>query len=665
MSRARQVAALVGLGLAGLPACSAEVDGQLILAIQTDMAMPKDIDRIRIEVTYVKTGAAAYQMDFTKLGESDSIQLPATLGFIAPADPSEAIRVRVLAGRGPEESTRLLREIVTTVPTSRVATLRVPIEFLCDGAAAAERDPMGQVKRDGAGRVVIKDNCPEGLTCAAGACVPEEIPSETLPDYDVRDIFGGGTGIGDGSCFDTAQCLEEATLAELDRVTFAADPLTCRAAGGGDINVALSTQGPGMCGKSGCFVALDAESDSGWKVGDPGFITLPPAVCEQVAIGKLVGVVTAPVGACPQKRVSLPTCGPWSSSGDGQFTMPKPDDPILLAPGQISPVSLAVAPGTLFWTNSGTFDESGEPRGDGTVKRVALSGGQPGLVATDQAAPHDITYDATRQFVLWTNAGSGELLWAPFGDSGGPAKPLLFEAPDPAPAKPHQPEGIAVFSSTIYWTDLANDTIYTMNTKGDGQGLETVAGSEAVLAGKDKEFPGTFPRDIAAANDAICWTYEDKLMTSGGVVACHLKDAAAPIAQGQRTPRGIAMSVDSSGSATAVYWVSFDAEATGGGIHKVVLSDGVPGNPTEVAKEDYPGGIAVDKDGQTIYWTSRSRGTVMSLSPGDTEPRLRARDQKSPGAIVVDEDSIYWINEGTTDPSGGPNRDGAITKLMK
>jgi hypothetical protein len=664
MSSARQVAALVGLGLAGLPACSAEVDGQLILAIQTDMAMPKDIDRIRIEVTYVKTGAAAYQMDFTKLGESDSIQLPATLGFIAPADPSEAIRVRALAGRGPEESTRLLREIVTTVPTSRVATLRVPIEFLCDGAAAAERDPMGQVKRDGAGRVVIKDNCPEGLTCAAGTCVPEEIPSEALPDYDVRDIFGGGSGIGDGSCFDTAQCLEEATLAELDMATFAADPLTCRAAGGGDINVALSTQGPGMCGKSGCFVALDAESDSGWKVGDPGFITLPPAVCAQVAIGKLVGVVTAPVGACPQKRVSLPTCGPWSSSGDGQFTMPKPDDPMLLAPGQISPVSLAVAPGTLFWTNSGTFDESGESRGDGTVKRVALTGGQPGLVATDQAAPHDITYDEPRQFVLWTNADNGEVMWAPFGDSGGPAKPVLTKPLDPE--KPHQPEGVAVAGAAIYWTDLANDKIYTVvTTLGvGGQALEADPENVDSLTG---EVPlGTFPRDIAAAQDGtVCWTYEDKLMTSGGVVACHLENAATVIAQGQRTPRAIAISHEAGGSDTVVYWVNFDAEATGGGIHKVVLSNGVPGDPTEVAKEDYPGGIAVDKEGQTIYWTSRSRGTVMSLAPGDTEPRLRARDQKSPGAIVVDEDAIYWINEGTTDPSGGSSRDGAITKLMK
>lgn len=659
MSTARQVAALVGLGLAGLPACSAEVDGQLILAIQTDMAMPKDIERIRIEVTYVTSGATAYQMDFTKLGDTGAIQLPATLGFLAPADPSEAIRIRALAGRGPEESTRLLREIVTTVPTSRVATLRVPIEFLCEGGAAAERDPMGQVKRDGAGRVVITDSCPEGLTCAAGTCVPEEIPSETLPDYDVRDIFGGGTGIGDGSCFDTAQCLEEAAPAELDLATFAADPLTCRAAGGGDINVALSTQGPGMCGTSGCFIALDAESDSGWKASDPGFITLPPAVCEQVATGKLLGVVTAPVGACPQKRVSLPTCGPWSSSGDGQFTTPKPDDPVLLAPGQTSPVSLVVAPGTIFWTNGGTFDESGEPKGDGSVKKVALTGGQPGLVAADQAAPHDITYDEPRQFVLWTNADKGEVMWAPFGDSGEPAKPVLSKPLETV--KPPQPEGIAVFSTMIYWTDLANNMIYTVDTTVVGQGLE--AGTAVPLTGDAPM--GEFPRDIAAGQDGtVCWTYEDKLMTSGGVVACHLDEAETVIAQGQRTPRAITISRPG-GSDTVVYWVNFDAEATGGSISKVVFSSGVPGEPTEVAKEDYPGGIAVDKDGQTIYWTSRSRGTVMSLSPGDTEPRLRAREQKSPGAIAVDEDAIFWISEGTTDPSGGPNRDGAIKKLMK
>jgi hypothetical protein len=664
MSTARRIAALVGLGIAGLPACSAEVEGQLILAIQTDMAMPKDIDRIRIEVTYEKTGAYAYQMDFTKLGETGAIQLPATLGFTAPADPSEAIRVRVLAGRGPEESTRLLREVVTTVPPSRVATLRIPIEFLCDGVAEAERDPMGQIKRDGSGRVVIKDTCPAGLTCSAGTCVPEEIPSETLPDYDVRDIFGGGTGIGDGSCFDTARCFEEASPAELDFVTFAADPLTCRIAGGGAINVALSTQGPGVCGTSGCFIALDAESDSGWKAGDPGFITLPRAVCEQVASGKLVGVVTAPVGACPQKRVSLPTCGPWSSSGYGQFTMPKPDDPILIAPGQISPVSLVVAPGTIFWTNSGTFDEGGQAKGDGTVKKVALSGGQPGVVAEAQASPHDITYDEPRQFVLWTNADNGEVMWAPFGDSGDPAKPVLTKPLETE--KPPQPEGIAVVGNAIYWTDLANDKIYTVVTQPDpgAQGIEANPADVMSLTG---DMPlGTFPRDIAAAQDGtVCWTYEDKLMTSGGVVACHLDNVAVAIAQGQRTPRAIAINHAAGGSETVVYWVNFDAEAIGGGIYKVVLSGAGPSAPVMAAKEDYPGGIAVDEDGQTIYWTSRSRGTVMTLSAGDTAPRLLARDQKSPGAIAVDTDAIYWINEGTTDPSGVPNRDGAITKIMK
>ena len=662
MRMARRFTALLGLVMAGLPACSAEVEGQLVLAIQTDMAMPKDIDRIRIEVTYVKTGAYAYQMDFNKLGDSSGIKLPATLAFIAPADPSDAIRIRVLAGRGPEEQTRLLREVVTTVPTDRVATLRIPVEFLCEGAAAPERDPNGQVKRDPSGRVIIQDTCPTGLTCAAGTCVPEEIPSETLPDYDVRAIFGGGTGNGDGSCFDSVSCFEEATEAELDLVTFASDPTKCRAAAAGDINVALSTQGAGICGKFGCYVALDAESDSGWRVGDPGFITLPVAVCEQVVSTKLVGVVTAPLGACPQKQVSLPICGPASSAGVGQFTPPDPNDPVLLAPGQVSPVSLDVVAGTVFWTSSGTFDAAGNAKGDGTVKRIALGGGQPGPVAEGQAAPHDIVADEARQFVLWTNADSGQIMWVPFesGDMNG-AKVLSVDSL-------LQPEGIAVYSKDVYWTDLGNNMVHSVKTDAFEQTLETVGDPELLNGGSTD----TSPRDIAAANGAVCWTYEDKLMTSEGAVACHIDGMAMAmaIAQGQRTPRSIAMSVDAEGSPTAVYWANFDAEspipgAVGGGIYRVQFTDAGPGEPEEFAREDYPGGIAVDGDGQTIYWTSRSRGTVMSLSPGDTEPRLRARDQKSPGAIVVDEDSIYWINEGTTDPSGGPNRDGAITKLMK
>ncbi len=62
-----------------------------MLAMQTDMSLPKDIDRVRIEVTYTDTGAFAYQRDFERLGNAEGIRLPATLGFVASEEASKAI----------------------------------------------------------------------------------------------------------------------------------------------------------------------------------------------------------------------------------------------------------------------------------------------------------------------------------------------------------------------------------------------------------------------------------------------------------------------------------------------------------------------------------------------------------------------------------------------
>ena len=82
-----------------------------------------------------------------------------------------------------------------------------------------------------------------------------------------------------------------------------------------DISVALETQGDGICGAVGCFVALDANDPLGWTVRKDGKIQLPVAVCPKLVSGVIVHVVVAKVTpSCQQKVVSLPTCGPWSNA---------------------------------------------------------------------------------------------------------------------------------------------------------------------------------------------------------------------------------------------------------------------------------------------------------------------------------------------------------------
>ncbi|MEO5727664.1 MAG: hypothetical protein ABI134_23070, partial [Byssovorax sp.] len=562
---------------------------------------------------------------------------------------------------------KVLREIVTTIPNDRTATLPISLEFLCNGSGEAERDQNNKVKRDASGIVLVKSTCPDKQTCVAGLCAPNEVPSEDLPDYAEEKVFGGGTGSGDGVCFDTSTCFANGSDVVLDLDAFKASNQTvCKAPATGDINVALRTQGGGICGASGCFVALDAGGPSGWTASDDGKILLPAGVCAKASAGDVVGLVTAPVGTdtCQKKQSSVPTCGPWSASGsDG--SVPDPKQPTLVAPGQTNPVALAIADNKIVWTSRGTFDTSGNPNSDGSVKIVPFEGGQPLTIAAGQASPHDIAVDAGRYFAVWTNAGSQEIMWASFAD------PSLTPVGKPLIDKLLQPEGIAVNGQQIYWTELASQKVYAIDTDVSGDALVLAANAKPVELLPPMP-PGSSPRGIAAAKNAVCWTYEDKLMTSEGVVACSLTSSSqtVAIATKQRTPRAIAMSVDVNGNAVSVYWANFDARSKdqtlpGGGIWKVDLAGATPGLPVSIAAEEYPAGLAVDADG-TLFWTSRSSaGAVMTLKKNDTIPTVLVKDQRNPGAIEVTTDTVFWINEGTTNPPDGAVPDGAIMKVAK
>jgi hypothetical protein len=669
MRNVQRLMGLAGIVLACAPACSTKQSGQIMLALQTDMSLPKDIDRVRIEVTHADSGAEIFKKDFERLGTDKAIRLPATLGITASEGVSTAVRVRVIATQGSDDSVRVLREIVTTIPTDRTAILPITLEFLCNGSGEAERDMnSNKVKRDASGVVLVKSTCPDKQqTCVAGVCAPIEVPSQDLPDYVEEKVFGGGTGNGDGGCFDTATCFANGSDVVLDLEAFRTSNKTvCKAAATGDINIALRTQGGGICGPSGCFVALDAGGPSGWTAGNAGEIVLPVGVCVKAVAGEVVGLVTAPVGTdtCQKKQSSLPTCGPWSASGnDG--SVPDPKQPTLVAPGQTNPVALAIADNKIIWTSRGTFAKDGTPNSDGSVKIVPFEGGQPLTVAAGQASPHDIAVDAARYFAVWTNAGSHQIMWASFADSsvtpiGNPLIDGLL-----------QPEGVAVNASTVYWTELASQKVYTVDTAVSGDNLVLATGAKPVEILPPSP-PGSSPRGIAAAKNAVCWTYEDKLMTSEGVVACSLSSSnqTVAIATKQRTPRAIAMSVDANGNATSVYWANFDARATepllGGGIWKVDLSGASPGLPVLIADEEYPAGLAVDPDGQTLFWTSRSSlGAVMTLKKGDAAPTVLVKDQRNPGSIVATADTVFWINEGTTNLPDGAVPDGAIMKVAK
>ncbi|AKT36185.1 uncharacterized protein CMC5_002990 [Chondromyces crocatus] len=660
-----------GFGLAGLFAMSmasmlgacAGSKGQLMVAFQTDMSVPKDIDQIRIVATL--EGAVVFEGRYGR-DENEQIRLPATLGFLTPDDPSRPLKLRVIATRGGDDQVQILRELVTTIPEDRTALLHLPIQFLCYGAAEVERDENGQAKRDENDQVIVKSTCEEGKTCIAGSCVAQELPSDELPEFTTQAVFGGGTGQGDGLCFDTVRCFSNAASVTFDLDEFRnTGGETCRATlptPDTTINLALLTQGGGICGSSACYVPLDAESDAGFRV-DAGWLQLPKAVCAQAEAQKLLGVAVSPAGegTCQQKLTGLPTCGPWSASGQGHYTAPDGDQPLPVALGLKNPVELFLSGARVLWTEAGDFDEeTGASLGQGAVKWIPLDGGNPEIIAANMLSPRDVVADdvgasagnpATLGPVFFTTAGAAAddgVVWA--------AAPGLNPVALLDGRK--QPEGLARLGDTLLWTELWGDEVLEVTTSGLGASLSAQgAPTSRTPAG----FLARAPYRVAAAANIVCWTYQGTLQAGDAAVACQRPGGEAKIIASQEsTARSLALDIDGSGNAQAVYWTSFE----GGAVSRVDLTEESFGTVERVAhSQALPSGIAIDD--RYIYWTNRGAGTVVRAGKDGAEAEVLAAGQHRPGSIAVNGDALYWLNEGSSESAGGLGGAGVIMRLQK
>jgi hypothetical protein len=306
--------------------------GQLVIAIETDMALPDQVDTIELEVLVKDTPVFDYPMP---VGTGTDVQpIPATLTLVAGDDPTVPATIRVLGSKN--GVARTLRQVITTVPPDRSATLWMPVQWLCDG--------MVQAVGGNDGGLTYQSTCGAGATCRAGQCVDSTVDSTTLTTYASQGVFGGSSapaskGRTDGSCFDTIACMVSGTVEVPD------DQCTVDApSGGAGINVALRVANDGICDTTGttCFVPLDDDPTDGWSLQN-GRVALPAAVCDKLRTGLVVGVVVST--ACATKTQSDPPCGAWSSvtqSPDAAGT-PGLDAAVPTAPTLVSSVAPAGA----------------------------------------------------------------------------------------------------------------------------------------------------------------------------------------------------------------------------------------------------------------------------------------------------------------------------------
>ena len=288
-----------------LIACGAvKQRGELMLAMQTDLELPKDVDTVRIEVT--SFGKTLFAQDYP-VGP-DGVKIPATLGVVGdPSSPSTPIEVRVIASQA--GTLRVLRNVTTTVPPDRTAVLRMPLAWLC----------WNQVTTDSTN--TAQSSCPTGQTCIAGECASNAVDSTQLKEFDPAQIFGGSADASGGACLDTIACFAEGVLAAVD-TSDCSVPKPANAGAG--INVAMIRKPgvPGICSPEACYVPLDEDPTEGWIDGGDK-ILLPPAVCNRLTAPatpnlSILGVVVTT--SCATKTSATPTCGPWSSVGGSEGT---------------------------------------------------------------------------------------------------------------------------------------------------------------------------------------------------------------------------------------------------------------------------------------------------------------------------------------------------------
>ncbi len=324
---------LLGAAFLATASCSAPSKGALVLAISTDMQTPKDISVVSV---YVSTNGTPKFDYLGRVLPNGTVALPATVAVIEPDDPDARVRIRVTGFQ--EQTARVLRDVLTTVPHQQVSLLRLPLDFLDDGSAKGTLPmnfvPLGLGGNGGPGAAPEGDTAfdPTALgskcdfdttqkTSINGACVSAALDSSKLPVYTQTEVYGDGGLMPNGaptSCFDVQTCFGQASsVANLDAQACAfplppgADPST--------LNLALSTPATGACVASGgCYVPLVSDPTSGWTVQGTT-VTMPAGVCAKLGSG----VTLVSSEACPSELASQPPCEPTGE--DAGATAVSPD----------------------------------------------------------------------------------------------------------------------------------------------------------------------------------------------------------------------------------------------------------------------------------------------------------------------------------------------------
>ena len=256
MSRFASSALFTGwafLVAAALIACGDDSErGTLVVRVESDLALPKDLDLVRVEVTRRGETLLAKERD---LFDPQS----RALEFTIPSD-GDSSPVRALAVGYKQGEVRVERLAITQLPRSQKRLLTLPLRYLCSGK---------------------QSECKADETCDQGVCTKALVRSESLPEYGDAESERARPDANAGNCMNVVECFTEASVPAVDSgsCSFAvSDDLELKSL---NVGLRFSRGGSGVCGADGCFIALDA-GDAGWNLAE-GSVQLPSEVCRDGA----------------------------------------------------------------------------------------------------------------------------------------------------------------------------------------------------------------------------------------------------------------------------------------------------------------------------------------------------------------------------------------------
>lgn len=277
--------------------------GVLVVAIDTNLATPKDIDAIGV---YVMHGSDRSYEHAEMLAPFGRAMLPATVSIAGVRSRGAVIAVRVVAYKNGEAL--IVRDAKTRLSIDRQVLLRMDLDWA--NAHAVGTAPPGHIARsphfvspvDPGGTQpapredgfspwghIDSTKCEDSETEIGGECTSPVVETETLPLYDDASVFARDSASGEPTCFDMSRAFESPRLLPFDsrqscsaRLPDEIDPE--------QLNVAVITvDGTGECFDYGCLVPIENDPETGVLIeenatistsssaGDPGGITAPPA----------------------------------------------------------------------------------------------------------------------------------------------------------------------------------------------------------------------------------------------------------------------------------------------------------------------------------------------------------------------------------------------------